>query len=538
MNAGQRTTTAPAAQVAAGHDHLRQGRIDEARRLVDTLLQSHPIDPQVIGLAVETRIALDEPEAALAMIDAALAAGAPALPVLQRKARVLMALMRRADARRVAAEVASLAGGHDARALWAAGRIHRRGDDPAGAEVRFEAALQAGCDDPELLYDLAAVQFFLGRFEAAERNLDALIARVPTAGDALYLRSTLRKQTPARNHVAQLEARLRAGVGSPVDAAGCWYALAKELEDLGQWEQSFATLTRGAQLKRSTLRYDVAAECHAIDGIAGAYGAQVIAATTPGADGPGGAEQRPIFVVGLPRTGTTLVERIIGRHRDAATVGELPYFGGALAAATGKLLRAGRAQTTLDASLQVDFAALGRAYLAGARQATASTAPRLVDKMPINYMYCGLIHKALPGARIVHLVRDPMDACYAVYKTLFHEAYYWSYDQDELAAYFVSYRRLMRHWREVMPEGVLYDVRYEDLVSDPETQARRLLEWCGLEWDPAVLAINADDRPASTASAAQVRQPMHTGSIGRWRKMERGLAPLERALRAAGIASD
>lgn len=520
------------AQVAVGFDLIRRGRVDEALRLGDALLQSHPLDPRVLGMVVEARLALDEPDAALALLDAALAKGAPALPVLPRRAHVLMALMRRTDAKAVAAEIAVLSGGRDARALWAAGRIFSRCDDPAGAAKQFEAAVQAGCDDPELLYDLAAAQFFLGRFDEAERNLGSLLARVPVAGDAMYLRSTLRTQTNDRNHVAQLEQRLRAGIPSPVDAAGCCYALAKEFEDLGQWDRSFDVLSRGAALKRGSLSYDAAAERQGIDSIAVVYTAEVVAA-----DAPGAAEESPIFIVGLPRTGTTLVERILSRHRDAVSVGELPYFGGALATAAGRLVRAGRAPGMLAASLQVDFAALGRAYLDGARQAADGDARRLVDKMPINFMYCGLIRKALPSARIVHVTRDPMDACYAIYKTLFQNAYHYSYDLRELAAYYASYHRLMRHWHTVMPDGVL-QVRYEDLVADPQAQARRMLEWCGLDWDQEVLAVAGDDRPSTTASAAQVRRPVHAGSIGKWRRFECGLAPLHQALREAGVIAD
>jgi tetratricopeptide (TPR) repeat protein len=532
MSTSPATNAGPQAHVAAGFDLLRQGRVEEAWRLGDALLASHPLDSRVLGLAVEARLALDEPDAALALLDAALAKGAPAPLVLPRRAHVLMALMRRADAKAVAAELAALSGGSDARALWAAGRIFSRCDDPAGAAKQFEAAARAGCDDPELLYDLAAAQFFLGRFDEAERNLNSLLARVPIAGDAMYLRSTLRMQTNDRNHVAQLEQRLRSRIPNPVDAAGCCYALAKELEDLGQWDRSFAVLSRGAALKRGSLSYNAAAERQGIDAIAVVYTAEVVAGSVPGS-----AKESPIFVVGLPRTGTTLVERILSRHRKAASVGELPYFGGALATTAGRLVRAGRAPGMLAASLQVDFAALGRAYLDGARQAADGDPRRLVDKMPINFMYCGLIRKALPNARIIHVTRDPMDACYAIYKTLFQNAYHYSYDLGELAAYYASYHRLMRHWHGVMPDGVL-EVRYENLVADPEGQVRRMLEWCGLEWDPEVLAVTGDDRPSTTASAAQVRRPMHAGSIGKWHRFESGLAPLHQALREAGVIGD
>ena len=515
------------AELAAGFELLRRGRADEALRTADALLQARPLDPGGIGLAVEARVALDRPGEALALVESALARGASPRSLLPRKAHVLMAMMRRADARRVAGELAAL-GQDDPRTRWSAGRIYSRCDDPAGAATEFMAALQAGCDDPELRYDLAAAQFFLGRFADAERHLDEIAARVRLPGDALYLRSTLRRQGPDRNHVADLERRLAGGPHNPLDAAGGWYALAKELEDLGEHERSFAALSRGAGLKRSTLRYDVAAECRAMDAIASAYGAGAVADAVPDA-----SREAPVFVVGLPRTGTTLVERILGRHPDAAPVGELPYFGGVLASAAARAPKAAGAGMA-EASLRVDYAELGRAYLAGARQAAASPAPRLVDKMPINFMYCGPIRKALPRARIVHLTRDPMDACYAIYKTLFQGAYHFSYDLRELAAYYAAYRRLMSHWHRVMPEAIL-DVRYEDLVAEPEREARRVLAWCAMDWRQDVLSSEGDDRPATTASAAQVRGPVHTRSVGSWRKVGRGIEPLRALLEASGI---
>jgi len=183
--------------------------------------------------------------------------------------------------------------------------------------------------------------------------------------------------------------------------------------------------------------------------------------------------------------------------------------------------------------LHIDFAALGREYLRGAREA-ADGAEVFIDKMPVNFMYCGLIAKALPRAKIVHLVRDPMDSCYAVFKTLFQQAYFFSYEQQALADYYTAYRRLMRHWQSVLP-GRILDLRYEDLVSDTASQARRLLEFCGLDWNDAVLAPNANARPSTTASAAQVREPVHARSVGRWRSFAAGLEPLRQRLQAHGL---
>jgi hypothetical protein len=205
----------------------------------------------------------------------------------------------------------------------------------------------------------------------------------------------------------------------------------------------------------------------------------------------------------------------------------------ALAAAVRPLLIADSTKTPAQHSLGIDFAALGRSYLRTAR-AAVDGAPRFIDKMPINFMYCGLIAKALPGARIVHLVRDPMDTCYAVYKTLFQQAYHFSYDLEELAEYYLTYRALMRHWHQVCP-GQILDVNYEALVADTEAQARRLLAWCDLPWRDEVLAPADNPAPSTTASAAQVREPVHARSVQKWRRYAAGLEPLRRRLEAAGV---
>lgn len=516
-------------KVRSARELLRHGQAERADRECRMLLDHFPRHPDVLALAAEIQLSADEPELALELIERAVAQSPPSLSLLSQKAYVLMAMMRRCDAKRVAELIANSAEGQ-ARALWMAGSICSRCDDPVAAERYFSQAAEAGIRAPELLYDLAASEFFLGKFDQAEAHLDALLTQVPAAGDAMYLRSTLRRQTLSRNHIAQLNARLKAGFDNPLDAAGCLYALAKEHEDLGNNEQSIAALIQGAALKRSTLRYDLRGECEAIDGIRRAYGAATLQS-----EGGGQAQDTAIFIVGLPRTGTTLLERMLARHTGTVSAGELPYFGGALASAAHRRMVAGQAGGMIEASLRIDFAALGRSYLEGARQAVDQAEGIVIDKMPINFMYCGLIRKALPNARIIHLVRDPMDACYAVFKTLFPSAYHYSYDLQELATYYATYDRLVRHWRNVMPGGLL-DVRYEDLVSDKEEQMRRVLAWCGLEWQPGVLEFSDDQRPSSTASAAQVRDRVHSNSIGKWRRYAARLEPLRRHLADAGIA--
>lgn len=506
---------------------LYSGRVGDARRVSDALLAERADNAEVQFLASEVRLAEDDAEGALGFILAAVVAAPGQLPLLIKKAENLIMLRRRLEAKQVAEE-AIAAAGNDGKAFWEIAKIYSKCDDPASALPLYERALAIVGRHPELLYDLAVARFHTGDSAGAEGNIESLLENAPKFGHALYLRATLRRQTDARNHVRDLEGRLAAGFPTDTARAACLFALAKELEDIGQDEASFAALAEGAALKRQAIRYDVAAECASIDGIRQAYTQDVMATKVAGDDQTGA-----IFIVGMPRTGTTLVERMLGRHGEVGAAGELLDFGQALAAAARKVVQANPDKTLVDASLMIDFAALGRDYMTGARQA-APNCHLFIDKMPINFIYCGLIKKALPNARIIHLVRDPMDSCYAAYKTLFSQAYYFSYNFDELATYYTCYHRMMQHWHEVMP-GAILDVRYEDIVADTERQARRILDWCGLNWQDVVLEPAANDKPSTTASAAQVREPIYSSSVRKWHRHEVALAPLKARLVAAGI---
>ena len=251
--------------------------------------------------------------------------------------------------------------------------------------------------------------------------------------------------------------------------------------------------------------------------------------------GPGHETREPVFVLGLPRTGTTLVERILGNHSAVVAAGELRQFPEQMIRLARESL-GGRdlpRDELVAHTLKLDMRELGRRYVESTRPRTGAR-PHFVDKLPLNYLYCGLIHGSLPGARIVHLRRHPLDACYAIYKTLFSRAYPFSYDLGELGQYYVAYDRLMSHWRTAMP-GVIYDLHYEAIVDDPEGETRRLLDHCGLEFESACLDFHRSPEASTTASALQVRQPIYRDSVSRWRNVAAQLEPLTQVLRSNGI---
>lgn len=515
-------------QLRSGAALLQAGRRDEAQALSARLLDQFPGDMRVRLLAAELASARGDRQAAIGQLDTVLQAEPTNPGVLLRKAQLLFADYRRGEARAVA-QVGVAHVQSEVRQFWAFARILADCQDLEGARSWLEQANARFPREIAILFDLAVAEFQLDRVDDAEQHLAALLELAPFHPGALRLRSMLRTQTSGRNHVEDLEGRLARMPQRPDMVAGCSYALAKEYEDLQQYEKSFRALERGARAHRSTIKYDSQAEMSSLRSVREAFTPDAFRSLGPGFEAEG-----PIFIVGMPRTGTTLLERLLGSHSQVWSVGEFTVFPPLLVEHTNRrLASAAGVERANDASLRIDFRELGRRYMAAARQ-LAGERTYFVDKLPFNFLYCGYILAALPGAKLIHLTRDPMDTCYAVFKTMFFNAYYWSYDLDELADYYVGYREQMDHWHRVLP-GRILDVPYERLVHDPEGQARRVLEWCGLPWEDSVLAYPELGLPSMTASAAQVRRPIYTDSIGSWRRSASGMKRVQDRLVRAGL---
>lgn len=505
---------------------LRAGRIEEAENAARALVATRPEDfqPQVLlGHALRLKGSIDE---ALAAATAALerAPGHPAALMLQ--AEILLQQGQRAQAAAIFRTLATDAGAppvllQDVGQRFTAMGLHEE------AESCFARARTMLPNDPQAIYNHASALIALGRLAAAEAAFDRVIELAPDDGDAWYNRATLRKQTPERNHVDALRARLRATPQDSPNTVPLHYALAKELEDLGADAEAFAALKRGASARRRRLSYRVEDDLDTMRQIAAAFDTGFFSLEVAG-----NADPRPLFVVGLPRSGTTLVDRILSSHPQVLSRGETTDLALALMHCAGPV--AGRSELVRRAAC-LDFSALGARYVA---QLPDAPARRMVDKTPVNFLYLGLIAKALPNARIVHLRRQPMDACHAMYKTLFRMAYPFSYDLDDLARYWLGYAGLMTHWRACLPPQQFLEIDYEHLVSDQEEVSRRLIAHAGLDWDPSCLHFERNPQPSLTASAAQVRQPIYRTSVGLWRRHAASLAPLAERLRAGGIDPD
>jgi Sulfotransferase family/Tetratricopeptide repeat len=399
--------------------------------------------------------------------------------------------------------------------------------DYAPAANCYSQALELAPTESRYWFNRAAVRRFLGEIDGAEQDYDRVILLDPGDAKAYLNRSELRVQTGERNHVAELERALAVGSAAWQYQVPIRYALAKEHEDLADYAASWRHLSAGTSLRRQHLKYDVRTDLATVDWITRAFPAD------SSFDG-GFHSDEPIFILGMPRTGSTVVDRILGSHTDVFSAGELPDFAAALISAVhARLGRVPPRQEFIAASATIDFAALGADYLRRTRPRTGHSR-HFTDKLPLNYLYCGLIARALPGARIVHVTRHPLANCYAMYKVLFDQGYPFSYDLGELAEYYLGYRRLMAHWHAALP-GRIIDISYEDLVADSAAEVPRLLQALGLAWQPACLEFHKNPAPVATASAAQVRRPIYGSAVSAWRHFERELAPLAARLKAAGV---
>lgn len=447
-------------------------------------------------------------------------------------ARLYTLVRRDADAARAlrAAEASPPA---DALGRDTMGCVYARLGDHAASLPHFAAAVRLEPANTAFRYNHAAALSFVGEQDAAEEELEALLARAPADARAHHLLAGLRRQTPARNHVDRLAATRRAA-RAPRDRLLLGYALAKELDDLADPVAAFATLADANAEHRARLPYRFADDAANFDAMETAWSRIAAAAVT---NAPTAA---PIFIVGMPRTGTTLVDRILSSHPDVESAGELQAMPLAVKAAAGTRSRTVLDPETIAAAAGADPAAIGRDYLARAAAHVPGVRPRFVDKFPGNFLYVGMIARALPDAAIVCLRRNPMDTILANFRNLFaigSRYYDYSYDLLDIAAYYQRFDGMMALWRTALPGRVL-ELGYEALVANQEQETRRLLDHCGLDWSDACLDFHANAAPVSTPSAAQVRRPLYRDAVDRWRRHADALAPARAFLAQHGIVVD
>ena len=488
------------------------GDVTTAERICAELVARAPHDGNAWALLTETALQRGRPDAAIVCADRAIALiPKDPIPLILRAKCLLVS----GEARRAfeAAEGASKIVGNAPEALDALGAIFGLLGLHKTAGQFFLRTVTARPDVPQYLFNLAATERMTGALKAAEAHCDAAIALDPRYGLAHYLRSDLRIQTSDRNHIAEMEALIRERRLAQPSEIMLRFALGKECEDLDLHGRAFDHVEAGCNLQHRSAPHDHAAGIAEIDRIIRTHTRSWIDSAPPGY-----SAAAPVFVAGLPRTGTTLVERIIASHAAMSSVGET----GAFAVEMSRAMK--------DTATRAEPAAIGRRYVDSATAFRDLDNVRFVDKTLQNYLYCGLIHTALPAARIILVQRHPLDACWAIYKAHFQGKFAFSYHQTELAEYYLAYRRLTQHWRATLPPEVLLEISYEDIVRDQAAASRRLIGFVGLPWDDEVLRFHESPAPSATASAVQVRRPVYSSSVGKWRNHAERLAPLRARL--------
>ncbi len=499
----------------------RQGRLAEAEQLYHKALAAAPRHADANHLLGVLRHQQGRTAEAIPLLEIALAVQPNGPDMLSNYAGMLKTVGRGEEALAAYEKVLAMAPAHPG-ALNGRGAVlldRNRYDEALAA---YDAALAA---DPGFVVALAnrgrALQF-LGRFEEARADLERALAMEPMR-TGIYLdyveTNTIKPGDTMPERMEALLARPDLPAGARVQLE---FALGKAYGDLGQEKRGFGHFLKANQLKRSLVSYDEAASQRFFDRIMDVFTPELVKQKGRLKGDP---SERPIFILGMMRSGSTLVEQILASHPKVAGGGELTAF----------ILDAGRPEGALaypDFVPGLDKPAMktrAARYLA-AVEAAAPGAERVTDKMPSNFLWAGLIHLLFPNAVILHTVRDPLDTCVSCFTKLFLEDHPHTYDLGELGRFYRRYEKLMAHWHRVLPKGRILDVRYEDVVADLEGQARRILKHCGLRWDRRVLDFHANTRPIRTASVAQVRQPLYGSAVGRARAYDEFLGPLKEAL--------
>ncbi|MCL1633554.1 sulfotransferase [Luteimonas sp. SX5] len=390
----------------------------------------------------------------------------------------------------------------------------------------IDAVFARAADSEHLSYARANALRYSGRMDEATEEYERCLRLQPNYPYAHWALAYHRKSDPPLSRVDRIKRAQATLDAAAPEQAYFHYALFKEYDDAGETDAAWHSLAAGAAIKRKTIRYDPHAERQGFDTLRRTVDADFVGDTGLA---PADATQVPIFIVGMPRTGTTLLERMLGNHSQVAAGGELRDFNSALCWETDSFIPTSVTDASVERLASADWARVGETYL-------QRTAPRyagsryLVDKNPMNFVQAGYIVKALPQAKILCLRRSPMAACFSNLKELFtNVAYGYSYDQTELADHYARFASLSEHWRRIVPERFAI-VDYEDLVSDPVRASERIMKFCGLAFEPQTVDITRNTAAVATASSSQVRQPIHAQGVDAWRRYAKHLGPLRERL--------
>jgi tetratricopeptide (TPR) repeat protein len=491
------------------------GQMDDALDFARRAIDANPrlSDAYINAAAVE--VARQRFAEALRWIDALLSYAPVHVGALTVRSTILRRMGRLEDAL-IDARRAVAAAPENGEAQNILGEALQAQDKMDEAMVAFDRASQSmGVGTEKALLNRGIVFMERGDRDAAKTAFEDVLKRYAHSTTAWFNLADLQRFKAGDPAISAMEALLTSGrVQVQSDRTALHFALGKAWMDVGDAERAFAHMDEGNRQKRATFSYDAAGISSWFSEIIASFPAEAI--QRPKTKIPG--DDLAVFVLGMPRSGTTLVEQILASHPAIHGAGEL-------ATVQDQIHHSGGLGTIVENLTPESEARLGQCYL-DAIKPLAGIKRRVVDKMPSNFLYVGLIHRMLPNARIIHVRRDPVDTCLSCYTKLFTREQLFSYDQAELASFYADYLRLMDHWRAILPTDRFIEVNYEDVVADVETQARRLVAFCDLDWSPACLDFYLTQRTIRTASINQVRQPIYNHSVGRWHSFARYLGPL------------
>jgi tetratricopeptide (TPR) repeat protein len=382
------------------------------------------------------------------------------------------------------------------------------------AKAHFEKVLKVARHNADAVFGMALVAKLEGRFDEANAMFKRALEINPQMPAALASLAGMRKMTPTESGWLERAEEIAASGIAPLDEAELRYAIGKYFDDVEDFKRAFLSYSRANELLKTIAEvYDRKARTRFVNDLVRIYTPETVARVEAGAS----ASTKPVFVIGMPRSGTSLAEQIISSHPSAKGAGELMFWSDAV-----REHGSGIGQGMLDESTRRKLA---EAYLR-TLEGQAGDALRIVDKAPVNSDYLGVIHSVFPNARIIYMQRDPIDTCLSCYFQKFSLALNYTMDLPDLAHYYREHHRLMAHWRAVLPPGTVLDLPYEELIVDQERCSRKILDFLGLEWDDRCLDFHQTKRAVVTASFWQVRQKIYKNSVARWRNYERFIKPL------------
>ena len=506
-----------------------QKKSKEAEEPYRKAMALKPRDPSILNNLALTMLDLDRADEALALLQQSIAIDPRNHATFTYFASAYVDKEMIEEARIACERALGLKPDHP-EALNVMGQILSDLGQSEAALASYQRAIALKPDLNDVYNNMGNIFKELGRFDEARQAYLKALEFDPKSVSVLLNLADGNKFVAGDPHLETMR-ELAADVGALTEEEQMQlhFALGKAYADLGDHGASFRHLLQGNGLKRRTIDYNEAGTVAFFERIQTVFTPELIAARK----GQGDPSRLPIFILGMPRSGTTLVEQILASHHKVNGAGEikdLDTVGRAASPNGGQETPYPDYLPTLEPE---QLREMGAHYVKRLR-AYSTTAERITNKMPSSFFYLGLIHLALPGARIIHTRRNPIDTCVSCFTKLFVGAQNYAYELGELGRYYRRYDELMAHWRRVLPAGAMLEVPYEALVEDFEPWARRIVDFCGLEWDDACLAFHETKRPVRTASASQVRRPIFKSSIGRWLAYKDLLDPLIKELPLEG----